>query len=129
RSPMYPSSNYNPAVPTPASYFGYEIGDDLTEHYQMLGYIHELEKAAPERVKLFKIGISQERRPMYLMVISSPENMQNLESIKESVSKLKNPRVTSPAEAQEIAQNTPVISWMNFANDGEESAAFEAAIV
>ncbi|HAC15120.1 MAG TPA: hypothetical protein DCE78_04140, partial [Bacteroidetes bacterium] len=62
-SPMYPSSNYNEAIPTPTSFLGYEIGDDLTEHYQMLGYIRELEKAAPERVKLIQIGMTQERRP------------------------------------------------------------------
>lgn len=128
-SPMYPSSSYNEAVPTPASYLGYEIGEDLTEHYQMLGYMNELEKAAPDRVKRIAIGMSQERRPMYLVIISSPENMQNLESIREAVSRLKNPRETSLSQAQEIARSTPVISWMNYANDGEESAAFEAAIV
>ena len=128
-SPMYPSSNYNAAIPTPASFLGYEIGDDLTEHYQMLGYIQKLEEAAPDRVKLIHIGMSQERRPMYLMVISSPENMQNLESIRETISTLKNPRETNLSEAQDIAKNTPIISWMNYANDGEESAAFEAAIV
>ncbi|HAC14543.1 MAG TPA: hypothetical protein DCE78_01165, partial [Bacteroidetes bacterium] len=44
-------------------------------------------------------------------------------------SKLKDPRATSASQAQEIAKSTPVISWMNYANDGEESAAFEAAIV
>tara|TARA_R110000868_G_scaffold259361_14_gene517506 strand:- start:172 stop:2691 length:2520 start_codon:yes stop_codon:yes gene_type:complete len=120
---------YNDEVPTPASFLGYEIGDDLTEHYQMLGYIRELEETAPDRVKLIQIGMSQERRPMYLVVISSPENMQKLESIRETVSKLKDPREISSAEAQEIAKNTPVISWMNYANDGEESAAFEAGIV
>lgn len=128
-SPMYPSSKYNEAIPTPPSYLGFEIGDDLTEHYQMLGYIKELEQAAPDRVRLFPIGMSQERRPMYLVVISSPENMQNLESIRETVSSLKNPRETSISQAQQIAKSTPVISWMNYANDGEESAAFEAALV
>lgn len=128
-SPMYPSAQYNPEVPTPASYFGYEIGDDLTEHYPMIGYIKELEAAAPDRVKVIRIGTSQERRPMYLVVISSPENMQNLESYREAVSTLKDPTITSPSEAEQIAENTPVISWMNYANDGEESAAFEAGMV
>ncbi len=127
-SPMYPSSQYNPEVTTPASFLGYEIGDDLTEHNPMIDYMKELESEVPERVKVIKIGISQERRPMYLVVISSPANMENLDAYREAVSSLKDPRETSESEAQEIAANTPVISWMNYANDGEESAAFEAAI-
>ena len=128
QSPMYSATSYNADIPTPASHLGYEIGEDLTEHYQMIGYIHELEKTAPDRVKVIQIGTSQERRPMYLVVISSPENMANLEKYRTTVSKLKNPLETSQSQAQEIAQNTPVISWMNYANDGEESAAFEAGI-
>lgn len=128
-SPMYPSSQYNSEVPTPSSFLGYEIGEDLTEHYPMLNYMKKLEEVAPERVKVFNIGISQERRPMILVVISSPTNMENLETHREAVYSLKDPRQTSESEAQEIAANTPVISWMNYANDGEESAAFEAAIV
>lgn len=125
---MYSSSQYNSEVPTPASFLGYEIGEDLTEHYPMLNYMRELERSAPERVKVMEIGTSQERRPMIVVVISSPENIENLEVHREAVYSLKDPRQTSESKAQEIAANTPVISWMNYANDGEESAAFEAAI-
>ena len=126
--PMYPSNSYNAEIPSPADFLGYELGDDLTEHHLMVNYIHKLQELAPERVKVEKIGDSQERRPMYLVIISSPENMENLEQHRLKVASLKDPVNTSRAEAEQIASSTPAISWMNYANDGEESAAFEAAL-
>lgn len=125
---MYPSDSYNSDVPTPASYLGYELGSDLTEHHQMVAYIHRLQETAPGRVKVEQIGSSQEGRPMYLVIITSPENMQNLDQHRKAVGRLKDPLNTSQAEAQEIASTAPVISWLNYANDGEESAAFEAGL-
>ncbi len=125
---FYPGARYNPKIPTPKSYLGYEIGDYFTDHLQMEGYIHALAAAAPERMKVVPIGQSNERRNMYLILISSPENMRRLDEIRAAVAKLRDPRTTSQAEADKIAADTPVIAWMNYANDGNESAAFEAAL-
>lgn len=128
RGPMYPADSYNSEVPTPAEYLGYELGTDLTEHHLMEGYIHKLQETVPDRVKIEKIGESQEGRSMYLVIISAPENMQNLEEHRQAVARLKDPMNTSREEARGIAASTPAISWMNYANDGEESAAFEAGL-
>lgn len=126
--PMYPSDAYNTGIPTPAEFLGYELGEDLTEHHLMVNYIHKLQELAPERVTIEKIGNSQERRPMYLVIITSPANMENLQQHRQNVASLKDPVNTTRAEAEQIAVSTPAISWMNYANDGEESAAFEAAL-
>lgn len=123
-----PDAEYKSGIPDPASFLGYELGSDLTEHHRMVDYIHRLEEEAPGRVKVVKIGESQENRPIYLTIISSVENMKNLEKHRRAVSRLKDPVNTSPKEAQKIAAESPAISWMNFANDGEESAAFEAGL-
>jgi len=128
QGPMYPAESYNSQVPTPADFLGYELGTDLTEHHMMERYIHELQETAPNRVKVEKIGESQEGRPMYLVIISSPGNMQKLETHRQNVARLKDPVNTSREEANGIAASTPAISWMNYANDGEESAAFEAGL-
>ncbi len=126
--PFYPGAKYNPSVPTPKSVLGYAIGEYFTDHYQMEQYIRALEQARPERVKVIPIGQSVERRNMYLVIISAPENMQRLEAIRQAVGRLRDPRQTTPAEAQRIAETTPAIAWMNYANDGNESAAFEASL-
>jgi len=118
---------YDAAIPTPESTLGYEIGDYLTDHHQMIEYIHKL-AASTDRVRIFKFGTSVERRDMYLIVIGSEENMSRLDDIRTTIAKLTDPRTTSDAEAAEIARNTPPIGWMNYGIDGNESAAFECAM-
>jgi hypothetical protein len=123
----WPGTTYDPAVPTPRSAFGYDMGDYLTEHAEMTAYMRQLE-AASDRVKVFSVGRSVERRELILVAVSSPGNIQRLEDIRTAVARLRDPRALSESDARAIASNAPAIAWMNFANDGNESAAFETGI-
>ncbi len=120
-------ASYDDSIPTPREVLGYEIGEDFTEHLRMTQYMRLLEQAS-DRVRVFRVGESIERRELLLVAISSAENMTRLEEIRERVAELRDPRKTSLGRAREIAASTPAVSWMNFANDGNESAAFEAGI-
>jgi hypothetical protein len=122
-----PNGTYDPKVPTPESVFGYEIGDYLTDNLQMVDYIHQLQ-ASTNRVKVFQYGVSVERRKLWLIAISSPEHIQKLEEIRGNIEKLTDPRLTTPAQANEIAATTVPIGWMNYGTDGGETSAFEAGL-
>lgn len=122
-----PGGTYDPAIPTPKQYFGYEIGDYLTDNLQMAAYIHKLEELSP-RVKVFQYGESVERRKLWIVAVSTPENIARLEEIRSSIARLRDPRTTSPAEAAQIAKNTVPIGWMNYGTDGGETSAFEAGL-
>ena len=121
------NAQYDSNIPTPKSVLGYEIGEYLTDHLQMVEYIKQL-AGATDRVRIFKFGQSVERRDMYLVVVSSSENMARLEEIRSTVSRLTDPTTTSSREAARIAGETPAIGWMNHATDGNETAAFESGI-
>jgi len=123
----YPGSTYDPEIPTPKSVLGYEIGEYYTEHAQALAYLRKLE-AASRRVKVMHVGESEERREIVLVAVSDPGNIERLERIRATIEELRDPRKTSEARAREIARSTPAVAWMNFANDGNESAALEAAL-
>jgi hypothetical protein len=123
----WPATAYDPKIPTPRSALGYDIGEYLTEHEQMTAYLRGLE-AASSRVKVFSVGRSNERRELLLVAISDPQNIQRLEEIRTTVARLRDPRTLTQGQARDIAGATPAIAWMNFANDGNESAAFEAGI-
>ena len=118
----------DPAVPTPRSVLGYEIGAYHTGYLGVVRYAETLARAVPDRVKLVPIGESYERRPMMLLVISSPRNLQRLPAIQADIAKLTDPRTTTDAEADAIVKRSPAITWDNFGNDGNESAAVEAAL-
>src|SRR5262245_11670589 len=118
----------DPNVPTPRSVLGYEIGEFHTSYLGVVRYVEALARAVPERVKLVPIGESYEKRPMMLLVISSPENVARLDAVRADLAKLTDPRTTSDAEAEQIVRRSPAVTWDNFGNDGNESAAVEAGL-
>jgi len=125
--PWWPGSQYDSAVPTPVSQLGHAVGDGYTEHHEMLAYLRRLAEVSP-RVRVFSVGRSYEGRELVLLAISDPANIARLEEVRAAHQLLRDPRSTPEAEARAIAGRTPAIAWMNFANDGNETAAFEAAI-
>ena len=47
-------------------------------------------------------------------------------AIAASIARFKDPRSLPEPEARRLAASTPAVVWLNCANDGNESAAFEA---
>ncbi len=123
---FYTRGPYNERVPRPQQLLRYDVGDHHTTYAQMEQVIDAIAKAAPDRVKIFDIGTTNEHRMQHLVAISSPENMARLDEIKAQNAKLTDPRKTSAAEANAIAQNNPAIAWMAYTIHGNESASFEA---
>lgn len=126
RLEFLPGGTYDPSVPTPESVLGYPIGTYHTGYAGLERWIGALEKSP--RVRIEKYGESYEHRPLYLIIISSPANLARLDQIRAGLRKLADPRTTTDAEAETLASSLPAVAWMNHANDGNESAAFESAI-
>ena len=93
----------------------------------MVEYMRKLDQSS-DRVQMFEYGVTYEGRRMYLLAISSPQNMAKLEQIRLAIARLRDPRTTSPAEAARIARETPPIGWINFGTDGNETSAFECSM-
>ena len=70
--------NYDKSIPTPASVLGFEIGEFQTLPEQGVAYIKAL-AAASDRVQLHQYGWTHERRPLYLLVISTEQNIRDIE--------------------------------------------------
>jgi len=68
----------------PLDFFGFEPGSDrnLFTYEQLIEYLEKLD-AESERIKLEEIGTSPMGKPMYIAFISSEENIQNLDALKE----------------------------------------------
>jgi hypothetical protein len=124
----WPGGAYDPKVPTPSAVLGHTLGEAMTDYPRFERYLRALESGC-DRIKVTIIGESYERRPIYLAAISAPRNLASLDSIRAANAKLADPRRLSNAqEAQAIIAANPAIAWMNYANDGNESAALESAI-
>ncbi len=68
---------------TPENYFGYKPGSDgnLFTYSELTGYLQKLSEASP-MVKMEQIGKSPMGKPMYIVFISSAENIGKLQEYK-----------------------------------------------
>ena len=123
---FYSRGEYRANVPRPQTILRFDVGDHHTTYAQMEKVIDEIAKAAPDRVKVFDIGLTNELRMQHLVAISSPANIARLDEIKARNAKLTDPRTTSASEANSIVQNNPLIAWLAYTIHGNESASFEA---
>ena len=124
---FYERGPYRPDVPRPATLLGYEPGEFHTTY---ANYEHFLRELAPktDRLRVMTLGQTPEHRPLYLLAVSSPENLAKLDAIKADVARLADPRTCSEADAAAIAARSPLIVWLSYSIHGDESSAFEAGM-
>lgn len=123
---FYARGPYREQVPRPGSVLGYEVGEFHTNYALMERVVGEIAKAAPDRVSVFDIGLTNEHRMQHLVAVSSPENIARLDEIKANLRLLADPRGLSDQEARRLTSSTPVVLWMQYTIHGNESASFEA---
>lgn len=122
---FYDRGSYRAEVPRPQSLVRFDVGEHHTTYAQMEQVIEAIAKAAPDRVRVFEIGLTNEYRMQRLVAISSPKNMARLEEIRALNARLFDPRSTSPEEARKIIGDIPAVAWMAYTIHGNESASFE----
>ncbi|HET7694671.1 MAG TPA: M14 metallopeptidase family protein [Vicinamibacterales bacterium] len=92
------------AVPAPESIFGFTAGADykLATYDQSIEYFKQLADAS-RHLKLFEAGKTTQGRTMYFALISSPQNLANLDRHREIWQRLAHPQGLTDAEAQKLA--------------------------
>lgn len=100
-------------VPSPKEHFGFNIGDDykLANYTQTEAYIKKL--AASDRAKLVDIGLTEEGRHQYMLIISAPENLQKLEHYKQISQKLAHAEGLTDEEARNLAAEGKAVVWID----------------
>ena len=76
-------------LPSPESHFGFTPGEDrmLFDYEDMIAYLKKLDELSP-KVRMDHIGYSEMGRPMYLIFVSSEENISNIERLRDINSQL-----------------------------------------
>lgn len=125
---FFPGAKYDPAIPTLKQVVGHDVGERITFHHELEKYLTALEKAAPQRVKVFTHGNTWEGKPLYHLAIGSPENIARLAEIRVGLRKLADPRTTSKAEADRLAASLPALVWLSYSVHGNEISSTDAAL-
>src|SRR5665647_251444 len=76
-------------ITSPLQQFGHNIGDDyfLANYKQLTEYWQKLDRES-DRMRVVHIGTTAEGRPMYMAIITAPENFRKLGRYQEIASRL-----------------------------------------
>lgn len=119
-----PSGAYNPSIPTPAQWLGYEVGEWHASHDQLVGYMKALD-AASDRISLQVYGYSHEHRPLLCLTITDPENQARLSEIKAQREALVDPSQSPPKKMADL----PAVNYMGYSIHGNEASGSNAALL
>jgi hypothetical protein len=113
-------------VPSPDKILGHIVGapDYLTYSKDIYHYYDELAKASP-RVKVFRVGKSEEGRDFLLVAVSDEANISQLDRLREITAKLADPRKISEAEAQQLASGGKPFYWASASIHSPETGSPE----
>ena len=95
---------HDPAVPTPVSHFGFELGSDrnLANWDQLTAYYEKL-AATSARVRVDTLGPTTKGRPFVMVTVTSPENHDRLDELHDIQMRLADPRrVSGEAELERL---------------------------
>ena len=105
---------------SPDSFLGYTLGTTFTRHHQVVDYFEHLDYHS-EMVSLDPYGTTYEGRLLQLAYVSTPENLRNLETIRQR--HLQNSGLVKGEKNDDIA-----VVWLSFNIHGNESSSTEASM-
>ncbi|MFT4586221.1 MAG: hypothetical protein ACI9VS_000012 [Candidatus Binatia bacterium] len=114
---------YDPAIPTPKSSLGWDVGEWHVRHDQMVAYMKLLAEKSG-RIQIEVIGHTYEQRELLLLTVSSPANLKNIDAIRAEHLKLSQPGSNPKPVAEQ-----PLVLYMGYNVHGDESSAGNSALL
>jgi len=114
-------------IPSPEEFFGHKMGADLklVRWDKIVEYFWLLDSSPC--VKVTELGRSTEGNPFLLAIVSSPENIENAEKIKEMSYRIAHPRGLPEAEAERIIREGKTVVAMSMSIHATEVGGTQMA--
>jgi len=115
-------------VPTPAAHFGFRMGadrqlagaDDIERYFQRVA-------EQSDRVELVDLGPTTEGHRTIAAIVSAPDNIRDLERIREVNERLADPRTLPPDDARRVAATHKLVLVIGCSMHATEVGASQAA--
>ena len=116
------SEKFDQTIPKPSEVIGHEVGEWHVTHDKLVQYMYAIANSS-DRVIIEETGKTYENRPLLILKVSSPDNLKNLEKIKENHIK-----ITNGIKINEF-KNMPAVVYQGFSVHGNEASASNAALL
>jgi len=110
-------------VTNPATYFGYQIGEKFVRHHQVVNYFKSESKQNPNNVVYQEYGVTNEGNPLFVIIVSTKNNIQQLEKIR-----TKHVSLIGKNNLPKNESLDKCIVWLSYNVHGNEASGTDAAI-
>lgn len=117
-----PPAKYDPSIPSPEQFFGFQVGEWHLSHDQVLAYYRTLD-AASSKIKLFEYGRSHENRPLVYLLVTSEKNQANIKTIQAEHLNLTDASRSGSLDLSKM----PIVLYQGFSIHGNEQSGANAA--
>ena len=128
---LYPEvildGEYIETIDKPNKFLGFEYATRVATPEQITAAIQAWSKQS-DRLKVIEYARTHENRPLHAVFITSPNNLNNLDQIKDKVTKLSDARLTNDRTAKSLIDELPAIAWMAYSIHGNETSGADAAL-
>jgi hypothetical protein len=114
--------SYDESIAKPSSILGFEVGEWHANHTQVVNYYRTVAEQS-SRATLINYGSTYEKRPLLMLAVSSPKNINRLDKLKEQRGGLRYPDFKSDL------QGMPVVMYMGHSVHGNESSGVNASLL
>ena len=119
--------NYIDSVDHPNEFLDFDYATRVATPEQITSALKSWANQS-DRLKVIEYARSHENRPLHAVFISSPENLKNLNSIKDKISQLADARNTNDRKAKILINELPAVAWMAYSIHGNETSGADAAL-
>jgi len=116
-----PDTSLSRDLPSPLDFFDFQIGEWHLSHDQLYYYLKEICERS-DRCLLDEYARSHENRPLVNLVISSPDNILNIETLR-----VKHNSLTSNNSGTSDPDSIPLVLYQGYSIHGDESSGASAA--
>ena len=115
-------------VERPESFFGFRLGDDrkMARWDRIAEYFYLLNQQS-ENIRVVNLGPSTENNPFLLAIITSADNLANLEELREVNGRIADPRGLSASEIDGLVEKGKVVVCQSMGLHASEIAATQMA--
>ena len=116
-------------IPKPETLLGYQVGADfkLASYDDSIQYFRQLD-AASDYLQLHVSGRTSEGRPWYIALISTPENLANVQHYRQIAQQLAHPKTLTDEEARQLAREGKALVDLNGGLHASEVAGAQHTI-
>ncbi|NRA51195.1 MAG: zinc carboxypeptidase, partial [Phaeodactylibacter sp.] len=112
----------NAQLLSPSEFLPHAHGEQFTPHHMVVDYMEHVAANSP-RVQLEQYGTTYEGRPLLLLTISAPANLERISDIREN-----NLRRAKQIEGQPDENLDKSFVWLSYGVHGNEAGATESSM-